>query len=291
MSAEAFETFAQRLSLVFREVLFMTPGTRDEALVRARRLPVVCDNHFVLDWPEDVPVIGFQHGVALFKAFSLRTPPTSAWRCVRRVPQSGRIRFGSRALAGFPDAFERLHGSVAARVLYHPIDLDEFDARLDNLGSRLVLHDARTPHKGSRLYPRLARAFPEWRFEALDCSPELVPARLRSAAAFMHLSRYEGNSIVCNEAMAMNLPCLFTRVGLFKEQPDADVLVIPVTLAFGVRSRLRPGTLVRRVGSFLESVETRRYEPRRWVEKNASLPAYRDGWRDVLSRFDALPWV
>ena len=27
-------------------------------------IPVICDNHMVLDWPENFPVIGFQHGAA-----------------------------------------------------------------------------------------------------------------------------------------------------------------------------------------------------------------------------------
>jgi hypothetical protein len=285
------ETFARRLALVFREVLYMTPATRDEELVRARRLPVICDNHFVLDWPEDIPVIGFQHGVGFVKAFAV---PSSfnlnlAVRQARAARRKNTIWVACARWVS--DTFARLHGNAATKVLYYPVDLDEFDGRLDNQGSRLVLHDGRTPHKGSRLYPRLARAFPQFSFESLDCSPELVPARMRRAAAFLHLSRYEGNSVVCNEAMAMNLPCLFTRVGLFREDPDADVAVIPVTLAFGARSRFRRQALVRRVGSFLESLETRSYEPRRWVERNAALPAFRDGWSDALSRFDALPWA
>jgi hypothetical protein len=58
------ETFGRMLAKIFREVVYMTPGTRDEARVRAERLAVVCDNQHVLEWPADIPVIGFQHGVA-----------------------------------------------------------------------------------------------------------------------------------------------------------------------------------------------------------------------------------
>ena len=72
------------------------------------------------------------------------------------------------------------------------------------------------PDQGIRAedsYSGLARAFPAWRFEPLACAPSEVADRMRKAAAFLHLSRYEGNSMVCAEAMAMNLPCLFTAWG------------------------------------------------------------------------------
>ena len=67
-----------------------------------------------------------------------------------------------------------------------------------------------------------------------------MPDRFRQGAAFLHLSRYEGNSIVCNEAMAMDLPCLFTRVGLMRDGADLDVAPccrVPPAPASGARPR------------------------------------------------------
>ena len=62
------ETHGRNLALAFDEVLFMSRGDRDEDLVVRERLPVICDNQMVLDWPEHIPVIGMQHGMALYKS-------------------------------------------------------------------------------------------------------------------------------------------------------------------------------------------------------------------------------
>ena len=268
----------------------MTPKTRDEALVRERRLPVVCDNQWVLDWPADIPVIGFQHGVVLKKLFALRKRELAglALRQARAAKRKNTLWVA--CARWISEAFARLHGNAAAHVIYHPVDLERFDGRLDNAGSRLVLHDGRIPHKGSLVYPRLIRAFPEFRFEALDCPPERVPDRLRTACAFFHLSSYEGNSIVCNEAMAMNLPCLFTEVGLLLDGEALDVAHVPRDLVYGPLAGLRAARLRERVGAFFASLGERHYEPRRWVERHASLSATRAGWAAALDSFDRLPW-
>jgi hypothetical protein len=268
----------------------MTPKTRNLELVRARRLPVIADNQWVLDWPEDVPVIGFQHGVVFRKFLALRQREllTLARRQARAAKRKNTLWVAcARWIA---EEFGRLHGNRAAHVIYHPVDLERFDGRLDNAGSRLVLHDGRTPHKGSLVYPRLAPAFPDFRFEPLDCAPEQVPARLRTACAFFHLSSYEGNSIVCNEAMAMNLPCLFTEVGLALDGEPLDVEKVPRQIVYGPLAPFRGAVLRARVGAFLGSLGTRRYEPRRWVERNASLGVTRERWGEVLESFDALRW-
>jgi glycosyltransferase involved in cell wall biosynthesis len=284
------ESFAQNLGLVFREVLYMTPETRDLALVRARRLPVICDNQWVLDWPEDVPVIGFEHGVVLKKLFALRKRELAG--LARRQARAAKRRntLWLACARWISETFGRLYGNRAAHVVYHPVDLERFDGRLDNAGSRLVLHDGRFPHKGSLVYPRLAEAFPDFDFEPLDCTPAEVPERMRRARAFMHLSSYEGNSIVCNEAMAMNLPCLFTRVGLALDGEPLDIECLPRGLVYGPLAALRTERLLRSVRRFLQSLDTRRYEPRRWVEAHASLAVTRARWADALGSFDQMPW-
>jgi hypothetical protein len=284
------ETFATNLGLVFREVLFMTPATRDLELVRARRLPVICDNQWVLDWPPDVPVIGFQHGVVLKKLVALgqRELVGLALRQARAARRPNTLWLA--CARWISEAFGRLHGNRAAHVIYHAVDLERFDGRLDNENSRLVLHDGRTPHKGSLVYPRLATAFPDYRFEPLDCPPERVPDRLRAACAFFHLSSYEGNSIVCNEAMAMNLPCLFTSVGLALDGEALDVMSLPRELVYGPWARFRKAGLEAAVRRFLASLGERRYEPRRWVESHASLATTRTRWAEALASFDRLPW-
>jgi len=280
------ETFAKNLGLAFEEVVFMTPETRDERLVLAKRWPVICDNQHVLDWPTHVPVIGFQHGVAARKLLAI-----PGWDNARlallQLRASRRPRTLWVACAGWiRDTFARIHGRRAEHVVYHAVDLERFDGKLDNAGSRLVLHDGRAPHKGSKLYPILVEALRDFDFQPLACRAEEVPDRMRKARAFLHLSRYEGNSIVCNEAMAMDLPCLFTKVGLLLDRDlDLDVATIEPRVAFGDREGL-----VRTTRTFLQSLDERAYHPRHWVVENASLEANLRRWRAVIEDFDARSW-
>jgi hypothetical protein len=90
--------------------------------------------------------------------------------------------------------------------------------------------------------------------------------------------------------MAMNLPCFFTRVGLFRDGHPLDVESIPRTDAFGPLARFRRARLTREVGAFLGTLATRSYEPRRWIAEHASLPAARDGWAHAMTAFDRLVW-
>jgi len=280
------ESFARNLRLSFEQVEFMTPATRDEARVRRERLPVICDNQMVLDFPPDIPVIGFRHGVAWRKV-----RVTRSWHdlklAARQLRAARRTNVTWVSCARWIDqAFERAARGPGAAVIYHPVDLQRFDGRLDNQGSRLVLHDARSEHKGQELIERLARSLPDYRFEALACPSDAVPDRMRRAAAFLHLSRYEGNSIVCNEAMAMNLPCLFTRVGLMLDPgQQLDVQLIEPELAFGDRAGL-----LGRTREFLSSLSTHAYQPRRWVTEHASIDATRAAWSRALSHFDRSSW-
>src|SRR5690606_37978373 len=139
-------------------------------------------------------------------------------------------------------------------------------------------------HKGEHLVAYLASQFPDFRFEGLECAPEDVPARLRSGHAFIHLSRYEGNSIVCNEAMSMNLPCLFTRVGLMRDADLAlDVWSLDAARAFRDRSYLKG-----EAGAFLRSLSTRNYAPRAWITENATPEEARRRWQGVLADWEGL---
>lgn len=278
------ETFARSLELVFERVDYMTPETLDLARIRRERLPVICDNHFVLDFPEDVPVIGFQHGVARVK-----------WRETRDWGDLGRLRRQARAARRpntlwvacaewISSTFQQLYGNGAAHVIYHPVDLERFDGRGTGRRPRLILHDARSVHKGKPLVERLAAAFPDYDFEPLACPPEEVPERMRSGRAFVHLSRYEGNSIVCNEAMAMNLPCFFTRVGLMQDaNGPSDVYLVDPR-----RIRRRPAELIAAFSDFLQSLDSRSYNPRSWSERHASPEASRAGWKAAMDDFERL---
>ena len=152
---------------------------------------------------------------------------------------------------------------------------------LDNDGSRLVLHDARTRHKGKHLIPKLQDAYPDWIFEPLACKPPDVPDRMRKARAFIHLSAYEGNSIVCNEAMAMNLPCMFTDVGLMRDSGrPQDIRVISSKRAFSDVQYLR-GEL----GAFLRSLDTESYAPRQWTLANATAEVALERWARTIHAF------
>jgi hypothetical protein len=84
----------------------------------------------------------------------------------------------------------------------------------------------------------------------------------------------------------MNLPCLFTRVGLMLDPgQQLDVQLIEPELAFGA-----PDALLAHTREFLSSLSTRRYEPRRWVSEHASIDATRAAWSGALSHFDRSSW-
>jgi hypothetical protein len=280
-SVGGVQSFARNLERSFAEVRFLTPRSpgRDQ-LVRTR-IPIICDNQLVRDWPDAHPVIGFQHGVAAVKYQA--THSFGHWRLARaqRRAASRPNTLWVACAEWIGRRFGELYGNAASHIIYHPVDTARFDGRLENAGSRLVLHDARTRNKGLRLLPRLQAAFPDWRFEPLACPAEQVPERMRQARAFVHLSRYEGNSLVCNEAMAMNLPCCFTRVGLLQDaNAPSDPWIVDPRLLDG-----DPAALLAELAGFLDSLETRSYLSRDWVLAHATLEIAAAHWRDVMRDF------
>ncbi len=277
------ETFARNLAMFFDEVLFMTPASRDEALVREHKLAVVCDNQHVLDWPTNIPVIGFQHGVAARKVLVTHSAFDAKLALRQRKAAQRDNTLWVACAEWISRAFARMHGNRAAHVIYHPVDLERFDGKLENQGSRLLLHDGRSKHKGSQLFAQLEKQLEGWQLEPLGCKPEEVPDRMRRARAFLHLSRYEGNSIVCNEAMAMDLPCLFTEVGLMNDGADQfDVSVIKAKQAFAGGDRLLTA-----VQAFLRSLDTREYHPRVWSVEHASHDAALAAWTRTMDDLHA----
>lgn len=277
------ESFAKSLKLAFEEVQFLDarsngPGSIAMQRVVANGLPVVCDNHLVMDWPDDYPVIGFQHGVAAEKKFITRS--WTDWSLARMQARAARRKstIWVACARWISDEFSRRHGNQARHIIYHTVDTNLFDGKLGNRGSKLVLHDGRSRHKGRDLYPALQAALPDWTFEPLSCSPAQVPERMRKACAFLHLSRYEGNSIVCNEAMAMGLPCLFTRVGLMRDGEPLDVRIIELRQAYGTQRGL-----IECVRTFLDGLNEITYQPRDWMVQHTSQQAFIASWRNVIA--------
>lgn len=272
------ETFARNLRLIFEDVEFVSEGSLDVGRLRDAQTMVICDNHWVTDLPPDMPVIGFQHGVAAekFKHTRSRRDRDLAIRQARAARRPKTIWVA--CAQWISKAFDELHGNPADFVVYHHVDLERFDGRRGVVDPKLVLHDARLDHKGKALVARLAGWFPDWKFEALDCAPDDVPARLRTARAFLHLSRYEGNSLVCNEAMAMNLPCLLTNTGVMRDEGGpSDAWVVDREAVFADRGYLR-----RQVAAFLHSLDERTYTPRDWIVEHASVDAARNRWAGIV---------
>jgi glycosyltransferase involved in cell wall biosynthesis len=282
--AGGVETFARRLGEIFEQVETTWTGHRHVPALARDGAIVICDNDTALDWPRDLPLIAFQHGVAWQKVRATGAV-TDARLAFRQWRAAARARTVWVACAHWiADAFAPLHPFAPQHVVYHHVDTRKFDGRLDNVGSRLVLHDARTVHKGSRVVEQLAAALPAWQFEPLACAPDAVADRLRRAAAFIHLSRYEGNSIVCVEAMAMDLPCILTDVGLARDamagHVQLDVGLIGATLAHGDTAHT-----AREVGRLLDVMREHPPSPRHFVQAHASVETARARWRHVLADF------
>jgi glycosyltransferase involved in cell wall biosynthesis len=278
------ESFARNHRRIFEDVLLMHPGNLDVDRVRSERRMVICDNQRVLDWPEDIPVVGFQHGVAAVKA---KATGNGTDRRLARAQSKAAKRPNTLWVAcaeWIADEFERRHGTGAKLVIYHHVDLERFDGARTEYDPRLVLHDARGKHKGEALVVALAERFRDWKLEPLACLPDEVSNRMRRARAFLHVSRYEGNSIVCNEAMAMDLPLFATRVGLMQDpQRPRDVFLVDADRAFR-DSQYFEGQFAR----FLQSLESREYHPRGWVLEHAHLDVARERWRQVAASWDAM---
>ncbi len=275
------ESFARNLRLIFDEVSFMFPGNLDVAKVRREKPMVVCDNHWVTDWPQDIPVVGFQHGVAAVKA-SITGNRTGRKMAKRQSKAARRENTTWVACAQWiANTFEALHGNGAEHVIYHQVDLDRFDGQRRDTDPKLILHDARGAHKGEAEVAGLTRRFPDWKLEPLACEPSEVPDRMRRAAAFLHLSKYEGNSIVVNEALAMDLPCFVTKVGLMKDEGrPQDVYIVDAEQAFA-----DPNYLDREFAGFLRSLSSRTYAPRAWTLANAHIDVVRAKWQAVVEQW------
>ena len=276
------QTFARNLQFIFERVEYMTPDEVDFDYVRQNKLPVICDNQFVVDWPEDITVVGFMHGVAAVKAKAT----TSLGRMFLARRQSKAAKRANTIWVAnaewVSEEFGKLYGNGASHVIYYPVDIESFDGKLDNEDSKLILHDGRTRHKGKKPMSILVDAFPEWTIEPINRPHDEVADRMRKARAFVHLSMYEGNSIVCNEAMAMNLPCMFTQVGLFRDRNrPSDVFLVDVKDAYGSRKRL-----VEVFGQFLETLDTREYNPREWTLGHATLDIAAERWRGVMKEYE-----
>ena len=85
---------------------------------------------------KDIPVIGFQHGFAMEKAWVTKSPghlvmATGQWLASRR-PNTLWVACAE----WIAKAFSRSFGTTTEEVIYHPIDGERFDGRLDNDGSR-----------------------------------------------------------------------------------------------------------------------------------------------------------
>jgi len=272
------ETFARNLALFFDDVEFMTPRNLDIARVYRGGRMVIADNQWALHWPEPIPVVVFQHGVALDKAAL-----TGSKGMERVARQQARVAARSSTVRvacaeWISRRFEELHGAPAQVVIRHPVDLGRFDGEPRGRVDNLLLHDARSEHKGRDVVARLASRFPDWRLEPLNCAPAEVPARMASARGFVHISRYEGNSIVVNEALAMNLPCFVTDVGLMRDRDrPEDVHLLSAERAFRDDDYVA-GEFER----FVASLGVRSWNPRRWASEHAGREAVQRQWERVV---------
>lgn len=277
------ETFARNLRHVFSDVEFMWKRHRDVKKVEREGRMVICDNQWAVDWPDRIPVVAFQHGVAAVKAERVgsRGIARMAKKQAKAAKRPNTIWVSNSQWVS--DTFGQLHGNSAYQVIYYQVDLERFDGERPEVESDLVIHDARGEHKGEEVVARLKERAPDLRLEGLDCEPHQVADRMRRARAFVHISRYEGNSIVCNEAMAMGLPCLVTDVGLFSD-PNGPTEVQRMSAE---RAFTDDAYVESEVRSFLKRIETETLNARPWVLEHASLEATRRNWARVHEHWRA----
>ena len=82
----------------------------------------------------------------------------------------------------------------------------------------------------------------------------------------------------------MNLPCMFTSVGLMQdENRPKDIFLIDTDKAYKDRDKL-----IKETGLFLESLSNKNYNPRGWVLKNAIATMSHKKWEQTMIEFQKL---
>ena len=82
----------------------------------------------------------------------------------------------------------------------------------------------------------------------------------------------------------MDLPCLFTRVGLMQDEDGPDqVTILDMERAFTDRAWLR-----QQFGAFLVGLDQRETHPRQWVLEHAHIDVARASWQRVIDDWRTL---
>ena len=171
------------------------------------------------------------------------------------------------------------------RVISHGIPLDVWRPALSNPKSirPRILHVATDIVKAREIIPVLQRILPDFDFVlvyrriGLPATPELY----QRGDIFLHLSRYEGNSYACMEALACGLPSVLTDVGFFAEGfNDWEKIGMKITIDTSLEDVAR---------AILTVYEQRKdYAPREVAEKYFDFRRFKQDWVSLLMELDTL---
>jgi len=281
------ENFGLNLKNIFKKVHFTLPGDITPDLVRlvqAKNIPIICDYHSVLDWPEEVKTIGFQHGCAQLRGEITGETMLKEIGREQVVASKRRNAVWVADSQWVSDMCEKYYGRSAEYIIYHAVSDDFF--RNSRTHQRVpvtkVFHDARLAHKGRDIIPVLQEAFPKISFIQLQCKHSKIIDVLKDCDVFMHLSKYEGNSIMCNEVMALNIPLVTTDVGLFHEDLGVEeIRIVPVGGCFGENK----DRLIEIFGQYVSALNNRKIgveKINQWHQSHATNAHNEILWRQVV---------
>ena len=110
------QTFAKGLRLIFHNVEYMTPKNLDLEYILTKQIPVICTNEMVSDIPEDIPVIGFQHGVGAIKHSVTRSSGHKRLKKSQEKSSKRRNTIWIACADWIASKFEELYGTVDYQV-------------------------------------------------------------------------------------------------------------------------------------------------------------------------------
>ena len=176
------------------------------------------------------------------------------------------------------------HGVKANKIILNGIDLNEFISKEIDITKQkpIVIHAAADKvNKGGDFIKELQSKCTDFDFQYLDAKNlKETSEKYRRGDLFLHLSKYEGDSIAIKEAASSGLPMLVTDVGIFeKDTKECPGIIIPWQESRNLE------LVIQKLHELWNMVKNKqlKMQPRAWAEKYADYERFAKEWREFLN--------